>query len=166
MKLVFAMVTPVLLMGLAAIEPAERPMPPSAPTAEVLRTIPELAWHANPRGPDCSVTCWDHTGTGVHIALDGGNANERGGGSHPSTPYPGSCDDKHPSCRLNFAFAEEFERAIDEGDVEGLKWVLEQAEGEIYVASERDAIQILGCTQEVMAHVGLPEAMLSALAQQ
>lgn len=163
MNVNFAVVVPVFLATLAAIEPTDRPPVSSVPGAEVLRDIPELAWHVTPRAADCSVTCWDHTGTGVHIAYPDGNANERGAGSHEQ-PYPGSCDDNHPFCGgggQTFAFAEELGRAVARQDIAALKWVLQH--NDIYVASERGAIQVVGCDQEVIAHVGLPMNMLSAL---
>lgn len=158
------LLTSGLIAALSVVPGTPMPSTPATDSDEWLRATPELAWHAMVEAASkCTVTCWDHTGTGVHAAPTGGNANERGDGAHTTT-YPGSCDDKHPFCGgESFAFTGYLQDAIERGDIDSIRQLLEDKSRNVVVVLERNAIQLVGCRGDVTAHIQLPVALLNSV---
>ncbi len=149
---------------------------PDMPDLESIRHIPELAWHAwqastHDRG-SCTVQCWDQVATNTHRATDAGphGVNELGGGTH-NDPYDGSCADNHPECGWpETAWSQGLRDAIDDairtGDAALLRDILdEDGGGSAYITWERNAIQVLDCSEsgELVAHIPLPSDLLAAV---
>lgn len=155
------------LVTVAFAPPATRPAAEALPSPESVRHIPELAWHAAARLPDCSVTCWDNHQASVHVAFNGGNTNERAGGAHDD-PYAGLCAEKHPGCVVEVNLIESaqgIQAAIDANNAEALTALLERNGGKVYLAVERNALQVIGCRGDVVGHFRIPANLQRALTE-
>ncbi len=155
------------LLGTALATPTVRPPAASLPNPESVRHIPELAWHAAEADVECGTVCWDQIASGVHVAVCDPEyaTNETGLGCHPAY-YSGSCAVKHPPCGGGLLSAlEGVQVALERRDVQGLKAGLVRGGAKAYFAAERNAVQIVGCKGEVVAHLPVPTGMRMALAE-
>jgi len=98
----------------------------------------------------------------------------RAGGPHTVTVCrSGSCDTKHGDCTLaqgsSRTFGKDIEMVrgtIERGDPAAIAGILKQFPQRVVVNVERSAIQVLGCTGEVAAHIPLSNALVADISRQ
>lgn len=119
---------------------------------------------SDPGPEDCAVQCFDNEISEQHFAPLAGeeSTHKRKDGSHNSN-YSGLCtvatqieEAKHPECPPSFAAAKAVEAALRTRDMQALATLLSGSN--VYLATERSAIQVLACTGEVAAHFRLPSS--------
>ena len=105
----------------------------------------------------------------MHIAPDvgpGNGLNEVGGGAH-TWLWEGLCAEKHPACRSQNDMMGAIDRAVRDGNATRLRSILnDEADGAFaHIAWERNAIQVLDCTEsgELLAHIPVPSDLLTML---
>ena len=98
----------------------------------------------------------------------------RAGGAHNGSPCKdGSCETKHGPCALAKAGGSTFETdlelvrsSIDSGDPAAVSRLLLRFAGRVVVNVERSAVQVLGCTGGVVAHLPISNTLVASLAVQ
>ncbi len=142
---------------------------------------PSFSLAAGPRLPlapggaeDC-IVCndeWD-CAESHHIAPDVQGQHKRAGGSHGFC-YEGLCTEpveigettlqpKHPSCISSDL--PEFLLALQEGDIESIVAREQKYRAYVRAVPERAAVQLIGCSGWIVAHVTVSQTVLDRFAQ-
>ncbi|HEX7239675.1 MAG TPA: hypothetical protein VF263_05390, partial [Longimicrobiaceae bacterium] len=132
---------------------------PTDAYARALADAPIKAYRA------CTVFCISNNcGYGAHQAIADAEIDERGGGSHVKC-FDGGCGEQHPSCigNLTSAQLEEIRRATLDGDLTQLQVVTRRYARSVQLAGSRQALQVRGCDDQVVAHFPLTGNQLAAL---
>lgn len=131
---------------------------------------------------DCILSC--HFGTSgncgalKHIAPRVGDTHQYGEGWHDTTCYPGDCDfgvtdengqylpAKHPSCTGIGGDLDELLDAIVLGETQAIRQISAKLNAQLRSVPERDAIQVIGCHGEIVAHLPATEGTIAFLASE
>jgi hypothetical protein len=86
-----------------------------------------------------------------------------GGTTHNGTCYQGTCSEYHYCILIDGDLVDKVSNAIESGDVATLQKLVSANSEYLHLNSERGAVQVTGCADDIIAQFPVPEALRSSV---